>query len=165
MTLYAAPTSGGTAALACYGPRGADTPPAACSQAAAGMRILGEHPYDPALGAAWRGNVRSAMTTLAGRVRGPRSTLSRAQRAGTRAASARRLAAAYGSARAAIDRGGVPPQAATPHEAIVTALRALDADYGRLARAASRPNGSQYQRLQRAIAGNERSLRAELRGI
>jgi hypothetical protein len=165
VTLYAAPTSGGTAVVACYGPRGANTPSTACSQAAASMRVTGEQSYDPALGAAWRGNVRNATTALARRVAAPRTLLAKAQRAGTRATAARRLAAAYSSALATIERGGVPAQAITPHTAISAALRALVADYRRLAQLAGRPKSTAYRRTLRDSARQESALRSELGGI
>jgi hypothetical protein len=165
VTLYAVPTSAGTAIVACYGPRGANTPPTACSEAAASLRIRGEQAYDPALGAAWRGNIRSATATLARRRAPARSLLARAQRVSTRATAARRLAAAHSSALAAIDFRGVPPQAADPHAAISAQLRALASDYRRLAQAAGRPTGRAYRNAQRAIARDDAQLRAALRGI
>jgi hypothetical protein len=164
LNLYAAPSSAGTAVVACYAPRGGDTP-SACNDAAGSLRVPGERSFDPAQGAAWRANVLKATATLARRRQALRRQLVRPRGPAAQARAARAIAAAHSGALAGIERGGVPQQAAAPHSQISTALKALAADYNRLGRAASRRNRTAFRRAQRAIARDDARLRRELRRI
>ena len=164
LNLYAAPTSAGTAVVACYTARGGDTP-SACNDAAGSLRVPGGRVFNPAEGAVWRANVLKATATLSRRRRALRSQLVRARGPAAQGRAARAIAAAHTGALTSIERGGVPEQAAAPHTQISGALKALAGDYNRLARAATRRNRAAFRRAQGAIARDDGRLRIALRRI
>ncbi len=161
VTLFAVPTDRGAAILACSGP-GSARP---CQEAAASLRLRGMSAYSPVLAAQWRARVRAVIGSLRARRETELTRLAQAGTSGDHARAALALGAAHGTAIRDVTRDPVPPQVATAHRAVVSALDGLKRAYEQLGRAAQRSDAAAYSSAAEAVRRQDARLREALKVI
>ncbi|MFI5003420.1 MAG: serine/threonine-protein kinase [Solirubrobacterales bacterium] len=153
LTLYAVPTAGGVATVACLSSSGS-APAVQCAQIAATLKLNGTTAFGlgPSQGYATAlkrtfGQLRSAVDASTVRLRAASS-------AAAQAAAATQLAAAYSAASSALGRLTASPAVQGPNASLGGSLAAVGRDYSALAAAARVGDEAAYARAQRAIGGD-----------
>jgi hypothetical protein len=157
LDLFVAPTTAGTATLACRAPA---TAPEACRTALTGLRLAGASALPLGADAALREQLPAAVRAL-NRRRGPeRAALARARSAQAAGRAAERLSAAYlGAVRTLAPLAPPGAQGA----ALLAPFGRLGFDYGALAKALRAHDDAAVRRTGRAIASAEAALPDTLR--
>jgi hypothetical protein len=163
LTVFAAPTAGGVATLACFAPPGggaAFRPD--CERVASSLTVDGETAYPVGADPAYGEDLNRVFTALAKRRKAGRTALAGASSPAGQRQAAAALADAYVLARA--DLGGVEsgPVTAQAHAAIGKALGGAAAAYLRLSKA-TKPAG--FRRATRAVRRAEARVDARLAGL
>jgi len=163
LTLYAVPTAGGVATVACLGSTAA-APAGQCAQIAATLKLNGTTAFGLAPSAQYATALGHAFGALRGAVEAGSARLRFASSATVQAAAAAQLAAAYSSASQAIGRLPASPAVRDVNASLAGSLAALGRDYAALAAAARAGDEAAYARAQRAIgsdrAGTAKALAA-----
>jgi hypothetical protein len=146
--VYAAPISGGIATIVCVGP--AKQPPAVCDEVAGSLRLHGATAFPVGPDRAYAAAVTGATSGVAAaRARAARAFAS-ARTAAAEASVSRALATAYSSAAQALARQAAPPQVASVHARITSALMHAASSYSRVANAATSKSAGGYRAASRA---------------
>jgi serine/threonine-protein kinase len=159
LTLYAVPTAGGVATVACLGSTAA-TPAGQCAQIAATLKLSGTTAFGLAPSAQYAAALGHAFGALRAAVEAGSARLRAASSASAQAAAAGQLAAAYGSASQALGRLPASPAVRDVNASLAGSLAALGRDYAALGAAARAGDEAAYARAQRAI-GSDRAATAK----
>ena len=155
LVLYAAPTTGGVATVACVSPTVAAVP-RGCDVLASAVAVAGAQPLEPGTGAAFFSRLRATVAGLeAARTDGKRE-LSVATRSSAQAAAAERLARAHKTAAAAL--APLANERKGSQTVAVGALTASATAYAALARAARARAPERYSDARRAVIGADADL-------
>ncbi|HWX45934.1 MAG TPA: serine/threonine-protein kinase [Solirubrobacteraceae bacterium] len=158
LTLYAVPTSGGVATIACLG-SSTSAPAAQCAQIAATLKLNGTTAFGLAPSSDYAGQLGRTFGTLRGTAAVGATRLHAASSASAQAAAAAQLAAAYSSASRALGRLAVSPAVQGLNARLADSLMALSRDYAALAAAARAGDVAAYARAGRAV-GSDRERAA-----
>jgi hypothetical protein len=153
LTLYAVPTAGGVATVACLGSAAA-APAAQCAQIATTLKLNGTTAFGlaPTQGYATAlahtfGALRSAVAAGTARLRAAAS-------ASAQATAAAQLGTAYNSASSALGRLTVSPAVHSANASLAGSLAAASRDYAALAEAARAGDEGAYAQAQRALSAD-----------
>jgi serine/threonine-protein kinase len=166
LTVFAAPTSGGVATVACLSPP--SQAPAfmpECERVAATADLSGEEPLALGPSPEYARGLDRALGRLETTRRGAEARLRRASTQEEQAGAARALARAYGAAAQAVSRVPAGPAELAAGRQIRRALREMADAYGRLARAASEDDGAAYGSAAREVRRAQVRLAAGLREL
>jgi len=155
VTLYVAPTTSGTASVACWGAAAAG---AVCGAVAHTLRVRAARPLPLGADATAARRLSAALTALERRARGPRQLLRAARRPDSQAKAARALGRAFAAAAAATAKVRPGPQAAAATSELTAALRDLAGAYGALGGAADRGAERAYATAATSIRRAGRAL-------
>lgn len=159
LVLYAAPTTGGVATVACVSPTVAAVP-RGCNVLASAVAVGGAQLLEPGTSAAFFSRLRATVAGLeAARTQGMRE-LSAAIRSSAQAAAANRLARAHEAAAAAL--APLAHEAKGPQIAAVGALTASASAYAALASAARARAPQRYTDASLAVIGADADLRRSM---
>jgi Protein kinase domain len=155
LTLYAVPTAGGVATVACLSSSSSSSSSSArCSQIAATLKLNGT----TAFGLAPSGQYAAALGRTFGALRAAAAAgtarLHTASSASAQAAAAVQLAAAYGSASSALRRLSVTPAVRAVNASLAAALAAIGRDYAALAAAARAGDEAAYAQARRTLGAD-----------
>jgi serine/threonine-protein kinase len=150
LTLYAVPTSGGVATIACLGAT-ASGPATQCAQIAATLKLSGAKAFGLAPSASYAAALGRTFATLHGAVSAGEARLHSASSAAAQAAAAAQLAATYAAASRAIAELSVSPAVAGANATISRSLAAVGRGYTALASAARSGDDAAYARARAAI--------------
>jgi hypothetical protein len=164
-TVYAAPTTGGVATVACVAPQGARDFLADCERVAATLELSGAKPY-PLGPSGDYARLLSNTTRELDRVRSAGARrLKAANSAGAQGAAAESLARAYNGASRRLRSAAVSPREQQANARIAAALGAIGAAYDRAASAARGGDGGAYAAAQRAIRRGGARLQRAFRAL
>jgi hypothetical protein len=163
LSVYAIPTSAGVATIVCSG-AGAGFR-SVCAQVAATLQLVNTNafPLGPDPGYARR--LSAVLTALRSSAHPAQTALGSAQTPSTQAAAATRLALAYTTAAAGIERLVVSPTDRQADDQLVAALQQLAAGYSHAASAARGDRAPAYRAAGRQIAAASAALSRALRGV
>jgi len=165
LTLYAVPTAGGVATVACVA-AGDAAKSTQCSQIAATLKLNGTTAFGLAPSPRYAAALASVLAKLNGAASAGAASLRAATSASAQAAAASRLATAYSSASGAIGRLEASPAVQGLGASLAGSLAALAHGYSALAAAARAGEEGAYGAATRAIAagrGRASSALAALR--
>jgi hypothetical protein len=152
LTLYAVPTAGGVATVACLSSSSAPT--AQCSQIAATLKLNGTTAFGLAPSAQYAAALGRTFATLRSAAAAGTARLGAASSASAQAAAAAQLAAAYSSASSALGRLTVTPEVRAVNASLAAALAAIGRDYAALASAARAGDEAAYAQAQRTLGAD-----------
>jgi hypothetical protein len=162
LTIFVAPTSVGTAIVACQMPSGEEVVAAAglCSRIAGTLRLARGTPYPIGPSPAFGHTLRKQLGRLRERQQDGLAKMGTANQATAEAEAATAIAVAYNDAAHTLAVMPITPQSANGKAGIVIALRRLRSAYDHLARAAKKENVDGYATATETIAaGEKRALR------
>jgi len=160
LVVYAAPTTGGVATVACASPAAAGVP-RACDTLARTLAVPGWQPLEPGPGAAFFSLLPATVAELEAERAAGSTELAAATRAAAQAAAADGLAGAHRAAAAALS-----PLAGEPRQtAAAAALAATASAYTALARTASARAPRRYAVASRAVSAADARLRRAMAGV
>ena len=155
VTVYAVPTTGGVATIACLSPSTAATATASqCEQIAATLKLSGTTAFALAPSATYAAALGHILSTLQSAVDSGSAALRSASSASAQAAAASQLAASYAAAARAVAHLPVSPAVQDLNTSIAHALATVAGDYAALATAARAGDEAAYARAGRAIAAD-----------
>jgi len=162
-TIYAVPTTGGVATLACLaGPAAADDAVGTCQRIASTLRLTRSRPYGLGPSPAFASLLQRTFSALnAGQARG-REALRRAGTPYEQRVAAERLSALFDRATRSLASAQVSPAAGAADRAIVTALRRLRDAYTGLAQATRRRDRAAFAAAGTAVGGAQTQVRRSL---
>ena len=162
LTVYAAPTTGGVATIACSAPKSASGFMPACEEAATSLNLTSGEAVALSSDRDYVDAVDAAVRRLNARTRRAGRRLKAARTSREQAQAAEQLAAAYGKARDAVASAEPSPSLATPAMEIRAALRRAQEAYRDLASAARQRNRAAYAKARTQVNAAVRSLRQAL---
>ncbi len=155
LTLYAVPTAGGVATVACLSSSSSSSSSSAqCSQIAATLKLNGTTAFGLAPSAQYAAALGRAFGALRAATATGTARLSAASSASAQAAAATQLAAAYSSASSALGRLSVSPAVRSVNASLTAALAAVGRDYAALAAAARAGDEAAYVQAQRTLGAD-----------
>jgi hypothetical protein len=155
LTLYAVPTAGGVATVACLSSSSSSSAPTAqCSQIAATLKLNGTTAFGLAPSAQYAAALGRTFATLRSAAAAGSARLGAASSASAQAAAAAQLAAAYSSASSALGRLTVTPEVRAVNASLAAALAAIGRDYTALASAARAGDEAAYAQAQRTLGAD-----------
>jgi len=158
--LFAAPTDGGVATVACVA-----VPAAQCDGAAASLRLDGLRPLPVGPDPVYAAGLSPVLETLGRSAAREHARLRSARTPDGQARIAGQLAQAHADAAAAVEALRAPSVVAAAHERLGSALDAAAGAYRRLRRAAAAGDRERYAGAGAAAGRAQRSARAALDGI
>jgi hypothetical protein len=163
LTVFAAPTSGGVATIACFAPSGGGAAfRGDCERVAGTLSVKGETTFPVGADPKYAATLGGVIRTLDKRRRAGRTALSRARTRAAQPRAAAGLAAAYTQARAALRRIDASPAAAPAQKAVELSLGRAAGAYTRLARART---ASAFRRASRRVERAEARVQSRLGGL
>ncbi len=166
LTLYAVPTDGGVATVACLSASSPSSSSSSsnqgvqCAQIAATLKLNGTTAFGLAPSPVYAAALARTFGVLRSAVAAGTARLQGASSASAQAAAAAQLATAYGSAARALQRLSVSPAVAQANANLAASLAALGRDYAALAAAARASDEAAYARAGAALGG-ERARAAQ----
>jgi hypothetical protein len=168
VTLFAVPTTGGVATLACVAPAGnAAAFAGQCDGVAATLRVTGAKALPVGPSKAYAATVSKAIGNLRAAERGAGGRLAKAKTPQAQAGAAGALSSAYLTAARALAKAQVGPADTLANNQLVAALRRTSAAYGKAAAAARRKDAGGFKRQDAAVRSAKAAVDkaiAKLRG-
>jgi predicted Ser/Thr protein kinase len=164
LTLYAVPTAGGVATVACVG-AGDAARSTQCSQIAATLKLNGTTAFGLAPSPQYAAALASVLAKLNGAASAGAASLRTATSASAQAAAASRLATAYSSASGAIGRLEASPAVQGLGASLAGSLAALAHGYSALAAAARAGEEGAYGAATRAIGAGRAQAASALAAL
>ncbi len=158
VTLYAAPSTGGVATVACYSLAGGADFEGACESIAQTLELTRGQPFPLAPSERTERGLVGSIARLDRERRSGRRQLLRAETAAAQATAAERLARAYDRADRRLGRLEVSPILAAGVNATRTAISALARDYGALAESARAGDVAGFGAVERSLRASEARL-------
>ena len=158
VTVYAAPTTAGVATIACIAP----LTPADCERAAETLRVSSASGFALGPDRVFGDGVDGVLAQLDGALRSHGDALRAARRPGGQAAAAKRIAADYRAASAALAENAPSPADQGALDELVRATRAAGSAYGDLAAAAHAVGPRSYRSAASRARAAERRMASAL---
>jgi serine/threonine protein kinase len=166
LTIYAIPTSGGVATLACASrPAQARAFAPGCDAIAGTLRLRRGTPYPIGPSHAYATSLNGTIGQLQQATGPEEQNLQAAETLSGQAAAARALASAYNDAAAQLAALSVSPADRAANARLVTALRGAGTAYGRAARAATGGDPDAYRAASAAVPGARAEVNSALAGV
>jgi len=166
VTVYAAPTSGGVATVACVAPgSGGSEFAGLCEQAATSLSLKGADPFPVGPNNAYAEALSKVLAQLDKDLGGPRAELGRARTNTSQAAALTKLSTAYADAAGDLGEQRVSPADAQVNALLVAALQNTSRAYRRAASAARGRQRTRYREARAAVAGGEAAVKKALDGL
>jgi hypothetical protein len=166
LTLYAVPTTRGTATVACFAPRAlAARHLPVCEAAATTLVLRGREALPPGPSAPYARVLNGALRRLNGQHARLRGELARSRTRRGQAMRARSLARVHGAAATALLAAPSHPATAATHADLVRALRTVRSGYRWLAGSAARGDATAFRAAKRAVARREAAVRRAIAGL
>jgi hypothetical protein len=165
VTIYAVPTSGGVATLACQAGTAAAGFLAQCAHVAATLRLAGVKTFALGPNPAYAKSLATTLSGLSSEVSVPAAGLRGASSASAQAGAAATLAAAYRRASSALARAAVDPASRDANAALSAALGRLATAYSQAATAARANDSAAYSSAGGAITRASAALTSALNSL
>jgi hypothetical protein len=163
LTVFAAPTSGGVATIACFAPSGGGAAfRGECERVAGTLSLKGETPFPVGADPKYATALGGVIGRLDKRRRAGRTTLSRARTRAAQSKAASGLVDAYTQARAGLRGIDASPAAAPTQKAIEQSLGRAAAAYKRLGRART---ATAFRLASRRVERAEARVQSRLAGL
>jgi tRNA A-37 threonylcarbamoyl transferase component Bud32 len=166
LTVYAVPTTGGVATVACStSPARAGAFARECDAVAGTLELVSGRPYPVGPSATYANAVNDAAATLQQATGSHEATLQAARTLASQAAAARALASDYETAAAELAILDLSPADRGSNRQLVTALRRLAKAYRRVAHAATGGDATRYRAASAAIPNAKARVSSALAGL
>ena len=166
LTVYAVPTTGGVATVACaVAPAQADAFEAQCAAVAGSLELRHARGYPVGPSATYASTLNATTANLQQATRTQEAALMAARTLAAQAAAARTLAESYATAGAQLAELDLSPADEDANRRLFTALRSLGKAYGRVARAATAGDASRYRAVSAAIPAAKARVNAAMAGV
>jgi hypothetical protein len=166
VTVFAAPTTGGVATVACLAPPAeAESFSATCDQIANTLQISSGEPVPVGPNAAYAGEVSKTIKSLNAADKSGQAKLKGAKTPKAQGAAARSLAGAYDKAAKALQGQELSPADRRANGILVEALQDTSAAYRRAAAAAAKGDKAAFRKASRDVQKGRRAVGAALDGL
>jgi serine/threonine protein kinase len=166
MTVYAVPTTGGVATVACTAtPARATAFEDQCEAVAGSLELRDARPYPVGPSETYANALNSTTGNLQQDTRAAEASLQAARTLSAQAAAARTLADNYETAAAQLADLDLSPADRDANRRLVSALRRLGQAYRRVARAATAGDATRYRAVSAAIPAAKARVNAALAGV
>ena len=164
LTLYAVPTTGGVATIACLSPS-ATAVTTQCSQIAATLKLSGTTAFDLGPSQQYATSLGHIFSTLQSAAATGASHLQSATTAAAQATAAGQIAAAYNSAASSLRRLSLSPAVRELNASLASSLAAVARDYSALGSAAAAGDEGAYARASSAIGSDRKHAESALAAL